>query len=348
MKKHKWQIVIITFIVFSTLFAAGIFCFGADYLQNKGNYKMATFAYKNILFLQKFKIKTAPKPYCDTCIEYSKLLLRNGMYKQARTVAQQCLDKTPENYRYHQIELLFIILKSYKQENVYKNALDTLNKLLIINEFIENQDIGAYKNTLKTNDICKIPLDSQLHDRLYKEFGIYNIALKDYKTAEKYLNMCCKKPDIEIAKLEYAKGNNKSAQNILKDAFLDTDEKFTLLGKHNHNENLLYLAQAYSTLAQFNNEKSLSCNQYAYSLYSTALGQKSPEAFCQRYNALKAYCKNYASKYYIPDCNSVIQEHMQSGKNILFFDKNPINTENVEKFCKGEAGRLGETQQYEL
>ena len=309
-------------------------CLGANYLQNKGNYKMAAFAYKNILFLQKLKIKTAPKPYCDTCIEYSTLLLRNGMCKQARTVAQQCLDKIPKDNGRYQIELLFLILETYKYENDYKNALNTLNKLLTINEFIENQNIQAYKNTLKSDDICKIPLGSQLHDRLYKEFGTYNIALKDYKTAEKYLNMCCKKPDIEIAKLEYAKGNTALAREILKNAFLNTDEKFTLLGNCNHNENLLYLAQVYSILAQFNNEKSLSYNQYAQSLYSAALGQKSPEAFCQRYKALKVYCKTEANKFYIPDCDQVIQKHIQNGKNILFFDKNPINTENVERFCK--------------
>ena len=309
-------------------------CLGADYLQNKGNYKMATFAYKNILFLQKHKIKTAPKPYCDTCIEYSTLLLRNGMCKQGRTVAQQCLDKIPKDNRHYQIELLFLILESYKQENDYKNVLNTLNKLLSIDEFIENQNIEAYKDTLKTDNICKIRLGSQLHDSLYKEFSTYNIALKDYKTAEKYLNMCCKKPDIEIAKLENAKGNTTLAREILKNAFTDSHDSFALLGKYRYEENLLHLAQIYSELARLNNDNSLTYYQYAQNLYSAALGQKSPEAFCQRYKALKAYCKTEANKFYIPDCDQVIQKHIQNGKNILFFDKNPINTENVERFCK--------------
>lgn len=334
MKKCRWHIITIVFTCFLIIFTIGMVCLGANYLQNKGNYKMAAFVYKTILPLQKLRIKTAPKPYCDTCIKYSTLLLRNGMYKQARTVAQQCLDKIPEDYRHYQIELLFLIMKAYKYENDHKNALNTLNKLLAINNFIENQNIQAYKDTLKTDDICKIPLGSQLHDSLYKEFGTYNIALKDYKTAEKYLNMCCKKPDIEIAKLENAKGNTALAQEILKNAFIDSHDSFALLGKYRYEENLLHLAQIYSELAQLNNDNSLTYYQYAQSLYSAALGQKSPEAFCQRYNALKAYCKSYASKYYIPDCNSIIQEHIQSGKNILFFDKNPINIENVGRFCK--------------
>ena len=334
MKKLQIQIISIIIICAFAFFVTGVIFLGADYCQNKGNYKMAAFAYKNILFLQKLKIKAAPKPYCDTCIEYSTLLLRNGMYKQARTVARQCLDKIPENYRHYQIELLFLILETYKYENDRKNALNTLNKLLDINKFIEKQNIEAYKNTLKTDNICKIPLGSQLHDRLYKEFGVYNIALKNYKAAEKYLNMCCKKPDIEIAKLENAKGNTALAQDILKNAFTDTHDSFVLLGKYEYKEDFLYLAQIYSELARLNNDNSLTYYQYAQNLYSTALGQKSPEAFCQRYKELKAYCKTEANKFYIPDCDQVIQKHIQNGKNILFFDKNPINTENVERFCK--------------
>ena len=280
MKKVQIQIISIIIICAFAFFVTGVIFLGADYCQNKGNYKMAAFAYKNILFLQKLKIKAAPKPYCDTCIEYSTLLLRNGMYKQARTVARQCLNKIPKDNRRYQIQLLFLILETYKYENDYKNALNTLNKLLSINEFIEKQNIQAYKDTLKTDDICKIPLGSQLHDSLYKEFGTYNIALKDYKTAEKYLNMCCKKPDIEIAKLENAKGNTALAREILKNAFIDSHDSFALLGKYRYEENLLHLAQIYSELAQLNNDKSLTYYQYAQNLYSAALGQKSPEAFC--------------------------------------------------------------------
>ena len=334
MKKVQIQIISIIIICAFAFFVTGVIFLGADYCQNKGNYKMAAFAYKNILFLQKLKIKAAPKPYCDTCIEYSTLLLRNGMYKQARTVARQCLNKIPKDNRRYQIQLLFLILETYKYENDYKNALNTLNKLLSINELIEKQNIQAYKDTLKTDDICKIPLGSQLHDSLYKEFGTYNIALKDYKTAEKYLNMCCKKPDIEIAKLENAKGNTALAREILKNAFIDSHDSFALLGKYRYEENLLHLAQIYSELAQLNNDNSPTYYQYAQNLYSTALGRKSPEAFCQRYKELKAYCKTEANKFYIPDCDQVIQKHIQNGKNILFFDKNPINTENVERFCK--------------
>lgn len=280
MKKVQIQIISIIIICAFAFFVTGVIFLGADYCQNKGNYKMAAFAYKNILFLQKLKIKAAPKPYCDTCIEYSTLLLRNGMYKQARTVARQCLNKIPKDNRRYQIQLLFLILETYKYENDYKNALNTLNKLLSINEFIEKQNIQAYKDTLKTDDICKIPLGSQLHDSLYKEFGTYNIALKDYKTAEKYLNMCCKKPDIEIAKLENAKGNTALAREILKNAFIDSHDSFALLGKYRYEENLLHLAQIYSELAQLNNDNSLTYYQYAQNLYSAALGQKSPEAFC--------------------------------------------------------------------
>lgn len=334
MKKLQIQIISIIIICAFAFFVTGVIFLGADYCQNKGNYKMAAFVYKTIFHLQKLKIKTAPKLYCDTCIEYSTLLLRNGMYKQARTVARQCFDKISENYRHYQIELLFLILETYKYENDRKNALNTLNKLLSINELIEKQNIQAYKDTLKTDDICKIPLGSQLHDSLYKEFGVYNIALKDYKAAEKYLNMCCKKPDIEIAKLENAKGNTALAQDILKNAFIDSHDSFALLGKYRYEENLLHLAQIYSELAQLNNDNSPTYYQYAQNLYSTALGQKSPEAFCQRYKELKAYCKTEANKFYIPDCDQVIQKHIQNGKNILFFDKNPINTENVERFCK--------------
>ena len=334
MKKLQIQIISIIIICAFTFLVIDITCFRTTYLQDKGNYKMAAFVYKTILHLQKLKIKTAPKPYCETCIEYSTLLLRNGMYKQARTVARQCLNKTPKDNRRYQIQLLFLILETYKYENDYKNALNTLNKLLSINELIEKQNIQAYKNTLKTGNICKIPLGSQLHDRLYKEFGVYNIALKDYKAAEKYLNMCCKKPDIEIAKLENAKGNTALAQDILKNAFTDTHDSFVLLGKYEYKEDFLYLAQIYSQLAQLNNDNSPTYYQYAQNLYSTALGQKSPEAFCQRYKELKAYCKTEANKFYIPDCDQVIQKHIQNGKNILFFDKNPINTENVERFCK--------------
>ena len=146
--------------------------------------------------------------------------------------------------------------------------------------------------------------------------------------------MCCKKPDIEIAKLENAKGNTALAREILKNAFIDSHDSFALLGKYRYEENLLHLAQIYSELARLNNDNSLTYYQYTQNLYSTALGQKSPEAFCQRYKVLKAYCKSNASKYYIPDCNSVIEEFVRTGKNILFFDKNPINTENVERFCK--------------
>lgn len=334
MKGFKTHIILIAITSFFMLFMASVICFGVDYLQYKGNYKTAAFLYKNILFLQKIKIKTAPKSYCDTCIKYTTLLLRNGLYKEARINAQECLDKTPQDYRYYQIELLFLILETYKYENDYKNVLNTLNKLLTINEFIENQNIQAHKNILKTDDICKIPLGSQLHDRLYKEFGAYNIAVKDYKTAEKYLDMCCKKPDIEIAKLENVIGNTALSREILKNAFMDSHDSFVLLGKYRYKEDLLHLAQIYSELARLNDENSLTYYQYAQNLYSAALGQKSPEAFCQRYKTLKAYCKTEANKFYIPDCNHVIQKHIQNGKNILFFDKNSISVQNVERFCK--------------